>query len=215
MFDVMERLRRLVESGNLEEVESTTREALAQGISAKEVLNQALLPAMDRVGLLFGEGNLYIPEVIRSAQAMHVSLDVLHPMFEEAEVKMTGEVVIGTVAGDLHDIGKNLVRLMLEGAGFEVVDLGVDIKPEEFVGAVQKHRPQVLCLSALLTTTMRNMEGTVDAIHRAGLRDSVRIIVGGAPVTREFALEIGADDYGADASEAVRKVKALVESSKA
>lgn len=215
MFDVMERLRRLVESGNLEEVESTTREALTQGISAKEVLNQVLLPAMDRVGLLFGEGNLYIPEVIRSAQAMHVSLDVLRPMFEEAEVKMTGEVVIGTVAGDLHDIGKNLVRLMLEGAGFEVVDLGVDVKPEEFVGAVQKHRPQVLCLSALLTTTMQNMEGTVDAINRAGLRDSVRIIVGGAPVTREFAVEIGADDYGADASEAVQKVRALVESSKA
>ena len=184
--------------------------AMRDQIAADEILNTALIPAMDEVGRLFEEGEFFVPEMLIAARAMQAGLEVLKPRLVDSGVKPMGIVVLGTVKGDLHDIGKNLVAMMMEGAGFEVVDLGIDVSPERFVEAVRTETANIIGLSALLTTTMPAMESTIQAIETAGLRDRVKVIVGGAPVTSDYAAKIGADGYAADASQAARLAKLLV-----
>ena len=198
-----------VVDGQAPEVEAGVRSALAEGIGAEEILNKSLVSAMDEVGRRFEEGDLFVPEMLIAARAMQGGLLILKPHLVKAEVKAAGKVAIGTVKGDLHDIGKNLVAMMLEGAGFEVHDLGVDVSPEAFVKAT-KEGVQLIGMSALLTTTMSNMETTVQALKAAGLRDQVKIFIGGAPVTQEYANKIGADGFAADASSATRMARQLI-----
>jgi 5-methyltetrahydrofolate--homocysteine methyltransferase len=172
-------------------------------MSPKEILDDGLIAGMDVVGKDFKAGDLFIPEVLLSARAMHAGLDILRPLLAETGVPSQGKLVIGTVAGDLHDIGKNLVSMMFQGAGFEVLDLGTDVPPENFVEAVRSENPDVIGMSALLTTTMPAMKTTIDALGKAGIRDQVCVLIGGAPVTEEYAREIGADSFAPDAASAV------------
>ncbi len=183
--------------------------ALEEGTAASDILNKALIAGMDVVGERMENGDMFIPEVLMSAKAMSAALGILKPLLTDEESKSAGKIIIGTVKGDLHDIGKNLVAMMLESAGFEVVNLGVDIAPEAFVEAVKEHQPNLIGLSALLTTTMTQMQKTVDALKESGLRDQVKILVGGAPVTEKFAQEIGADGYAPDAGSAGKLAKSL------
>ena len=185
-------------------------EALEQGISASSVLNDGMVAAMAEVGRLFEEGEYFVPEMLIAARAMKAGLAVLKPALVQADVKPIGRVAAGTVKGDLHDIGKNLVCMMLEGASFEIIDLGTDVTPDKFVDAIQNKGANFIAMSALLTTTMPYMKNTVEAIKAAGLRDKVHILVGGAPVTDTYAREIGADGYAPDASRAVALAKSLI-----
>lgn len=196
--------------GNAPGVQAGVQSALAQGVSADVILNQALIAAMSEVGQRFEEGDFFVPEMLIAARAMQTGLALLKPKLVESGVKSAGKVAIGTVKGDLHDIGKNLVSMMLEGAGYEVQDLGVDVTPQAFVQAAQ-NGAQVVGMSALLTTTMNNMKNTVQALEEAGIRNRVRVIIGGAPVTEDFARQIGADAYAPDASVAVRTVRQMLE----
>jgi 5-methyltetrahydrofolate--homocysteine methyltransferase len=196
--------------GNTVEVEAGVKAALAEGIGANTILNQALIAAMDEIGRRFEEGDLYVPEMLVSARAMQAGLKLLKPHLLLSETKSSGKIAIGTVKGDLHDIGKNLVGMMLEGAGFEVIDLGVDVPPEKFVEAVN-NGAQLIGMSALLTTTMGSMATTVQALKVASLRDHVKVMIGGAPVTEEYAKQIGADGFGTDASSATRVARNLME----
>ena len=196
--------------GNSTLVKEKVHEALSAGIDAQTILNQGLIPAMAEVGRLFEEGEYFVPEMLIAARAMQGGMGLLKPLLKEADVKAAGRVVIGTVKGDLHDIGKNLVAMMLEGAGFEIIDLGNDVPPEKFVEAARLHQADIVAMSALLTTTMVNMKSTIEAIEAAGLRRKVKILIGGAPVTESYAHQIGADGYGEDASRAVQAAKALV-----
>jgi 5-methyltetrahydrofolate--homocysteine methyltransferase len=198
-------------AGEADEVAALTKEALEEGHSAQEVLDQGLLAGMDKVGKDFKADLLFLPEVLRAAKAMHEGMDVLSPLLSESEGTTLGTFVIGTVEGDLHDIGKNLVAMMMTGAGIEVVDLGIDIPSEKFAAAIEEHRPQIVGMSALLTTTIEEMEITIRALEKAGLRDRVRIMIGGAPVTQEYADEIGADGYAPDAVSAVDLAKAWLQ----
>jgi len=198
-----------VVDGQAAEVEAGVKAALAAGIAADEILNKALIAAMGEVGQRYEEGDLFVPEMLIAARAMQAGLRLLKPHLALTDTKAAGKVAIGTVKGDLHDIGKNLVAMMLEGAGFEVRDLGVDVTPEAFVKAAQEGS-QLIGMSALLTTTMSNMEITVQAIKAAGLRDTVKIFIGGAPVTQEYADKIGADGFAADASSATRVAHQLL-----
>jgi 5-methyltetrahydrofolate--homocysteine methyltransferase len=166
---------------------------------------------MTEVGRLFEIGGRFVPEMLIAARAMQSAMEILKPQLVGADVKAVGKVVIGTVAGDLHDIGKNLVAMMLEGAGFEIVDLGTDVKPAEFVSAVQEHEPDLVGMSALLTTTMASIPKTMEALTEAGVRDQVKVIIGGAPITQDFADQIGADGYAASAGGASRMAKALLD----
>jgi 5-methyltetrahydrofolate--homocysteine methyltransferase len=184
--------------------------ALEQNIEAEIILKQAMMPAMEQVGRLFEEGEYFVPEMLVAARAMQAGLSLLKPKLVQADVTPAGKVVAGTVKGDLHDIGKNLVCMMLEGAAFEIIDLGTDVPPERFVEAVQSSGAQLVALSALLTTTMPNMKNTIEALQQAGLRERVKVMVGGAPVTETFARQIGADGYAADASRAVLLAKSLM-----
>ena len=186
------------------------QEALDQGVSAKEILNESLIPGMDIVGEKMESGDMFIPEVLKSAKAMSAAVEILKPLLGDEGICTAGKVVVGTVKGDLHDIGKNLVAMMLESAGFEVYDLGIDVPPEKFIAAVKEKEADLLGLSALLTTTMPMMKQTIDAIVESGLRDSVKVIVGGAPVNQDFAEKIGANGYAPDAGSAVRLAKALL-----
>ena len=196
--------------GNTAEVESGVNAALAEGIGANTILNQALIAAMDEIGRRFEEGDLYVPEMLVSARAMQAGLKLLKPHLLQSDIKSSGKIAIGTVKGDLHDIGKNLVGMMLEGAGFEVIDLGVDVAPEKFVEAVNKGA-QLIGMSALLTTTMGSMATTIQALKAASLRGQVKVMIGGAPVTEEYAKQIGADGFGTDASSATRVARSLME----
>jgi 5-methyltetrahydrofolate--homocysteine methyltransferase len=196
--------------GNASEVKSLTQQALREGAAPGEIISQYLIPAMAEVGERFERNEFYVPELLIAARAMQGALAILKPLLAESELTSAGRVVIGTVKGDLHDIGKNLVSMMLQGAGFEIVDLGVDIAPAKFVEAVRQHEAQIVALSALLTTTMPAMKATVEAVEEAGLRDRVKVIIGGAPVTQRYADEIGADGYAPDANSAVRKAKELL-----
>jgi len=198
-----------VVDGDAEAVSSGVKAALQAGVAPEEILNKSLIAAMDEVGRLFEEGELFVPEMLIAARAMQGGLNLLKPHLAQADVKSAGKVAIGTVKGDLHDIGKNLVAMMLEGAGFEVKDLGVDVTPEAFVKAAQDG-VQVIGMSALLTTTMSNMETTVQSLKAAGLRDQVKVMIGGAPVTQDYATKIGADGFAADASSATRLARQLV-----
>lgn len=193
---------------DVEAVESGVNKALAEGIGADVILNEALIAAMDEVGKRFEEGDFFVPEMLISARAMQAGLNLLKPHLAATGTKAAGKVAIGTVKGDLHDIGKNLVAMMLEGAGFEIIDLGVDASPEAFVGAA-RGGANLLGMSALLTTTMSSMGATIEALKAAGVRDNVKVMVGGAPVTEEFAKSIGADAFAPDASSATRLARQL------
>ncbi len=196
--------------GNAPATEKGVKAALSEGTPADRILNDGLIAAMGEVGRLFEENEYFVPEMLVSARAMKAGLAVLKPLLAEGSASPAGKVVIGTVKGDLHDIGKNLVSIMLEGSGFQVIDLGTDVAPDKFVAAVKAHSPQIVGLSALLTTTMPSMITTLKALADAGVRDQVKVMIGGAPVTDGFAAQIGADGYSPDASSAVRLAKSLI-----
>jgi len=210
MEELMKEISAAIIEGQVDRVGELTRRAIQNGAAAKEVLADGLISGMDVVGRRFKAGDMFVPEVLLSAKAMHAGLDVLRPLLSESDRTSLGKVLIGTVKGDLHDIGKNLVAMMLEGAGFEVKDLGVDVEAGRFVEEAKAYRPDVLGMSALLTTTMPEMEGVLGALEEAGIRDDVKVIVGGAPVTQDFADKIKADGYAPDASAAVQLVRELV-----
>ncbi len=199
-----------VMEGEAEAVKEKVQAALDAGIQAPVILNEGMIAAMGEVGRLFEEGEYFVPEMLIAARAMQSGLALLKPYLKESDVKSAGKVVIGTVKGDLHDIGKNLVAMMLEGAGFEIVDLGTDVAPEKFVEAVREQGAQVLALSALLTTTMPSMKATIEALQAAGIREQVKVMIGGAPITQDYANQIGADGFSPDASRAVATAKSLV-----
>jgi 5-methyltetrahydrofolate--homocysteine methyltransferase len=210
MEAIFEKMAEALIAGKQDEVKKLAQEALDKGASAKQVLDQGLLAGMDVVGKRFKAGDMFIPEVLLCARCMHGAMDILRPFLSESDAAGMGTFVIGTVEGDLHDIGKNLVSMMLQGAGFKVVDLGTNITSAQFVEAVKQHKPKVLGMSALLTTTMPKMEETISALKEAGIRDQVKIMAGGAPVTQDFVNKIGADAYGANAASAVDKAKTLI-----
>jgi 5-methyltetrahydrofolate--homocysteine methyltransferase len=196
--------------GQHKAVETDVQAALDRGLEPKAILEQGMIAAMTEVGRLFEAGEYFVPELLIAARAMKAGLAILKPYLVQAKVKATGKVAIGTVQGDLHDIGKNLVGMMLEGAGFEILDLGTDVSPEKFVAAVKSTEVDILAMSALLTTTMPTMQVTIEALKQAGRRDQVKVIVGGAPLTDQYARQIGADGYAPDASRAVVLAKSLL-----
>ncbi len=202
-------LQVLIEHGEMESVVAAVETALARGIPAQEILQDGLMAAMEVVGAKMGREEMYIPEVLHAAKAMEAGLAVLQPQLTTDQLELSGTVVIGTVKGDMHDIGKNLVALLLESAGFSVIDLGIDVDPTVFVDAVRQHQPDFVAMSALLTTTMPMMVDTIAALTEAGLRGDVKVLVGGACVTQEYATQIGADGYGYDAGAAIRVAKEL------
>jgi 5-methyltetrahydrofolate--homocysteine methyltransferase len=199
MSEYYEKLSTIVLEGDADAAPEMVQKALDDGLNAFDILQNGLVVGMGEVGARFKRGDMFVPEVLMSAETMHAGMDVLRPFLSEAEGEMMGKIVLGTVKGDLHDIGKNLVGMMCEGAGFEVVNLGFNVEPEAFVAAIKEHQPDIVGMSALLTTTMRAMGYTIKAVEEAGLRDQVKIIVGGAPVDAEFAERIGADGYGSNA----------------
>ena len=209
----MDRLKAIFDAvieGRAAEVERGVIAALEAAVPAETILQDGMIAAMNEVGARFEAQEFYVPEMLVAARAMQSGLSILRPRLAAAGVKASGRVVLGTVKGDLHDIGKNLVGMMLEGAGFEIVDLGTDVPPAKFAEAARSNRADLVCLSALLTTTMQNMRFTIEALEDLGIRDQVKVMVGGAPLTAEFAREIGADGYGPDASSAVRLAKSLL-----
>ena len=206
----LESVYEAVLTGDAEEAAAGTETALGAGKSAADILHKACIPAMTEVGRLFEEGEMFVPEMLIAARAMQAALEILKPQLMATKVKAVGKVVIGTVAGDLHDIGKNLVAMMLEGAGFEIVDLGTDVKPEAFVAAVREHEPDLVGMSALLTTTMTSISKTIEALTEAGVRNQVKVLIGGAPITQAFADEAGADGYAEGAGGASRVARALL-----
>ncbi|GAB4424974.1 MAG: corrinoid protein [Anaerolineae bacterium] len=208
-MSLIEEIRQAVIEGQAKAVVPKVEQALADGVPADEILQKGLIDAMAEVGRLFEEGEYFVPEMLIAARAMSAALELLKPHLVEKGVEPLGRVAIGTVKGDLHDIGKSLVAMMLEGAGFEIVNLGVDVAPEKFVEEAKKGA-QIVAMSALLTTTMPNMKNTIQALKEAGVRDKVKVMIGGAPVTQAYADEIGADGYSPDASSAVRKAKELL-----
>jgi 5-methyltetrahydrofolate--homocysteine methyltransferase len=210
MDALLEKMAERLIVGKIDEVKELSQQALDQGISPREIIDKGLLAGMEVVGKRFKAGDMFIPEVLLCARCMHGAMDILKPLLSEADAAGVGIYLIGTVEGDLHDIGKNLVSMMLQGAGFEVIDLGTNITPQQFVDAVKEHKPTILGLSALLTTTMPKMEETIKALKEAGIRDQVKIMAGGAPVTQAFVDEIGADAYGANAASATEKAKELM-----
>jgi 5-methyltetrahydrofolate--homocysteine methyltransferase len=212
MEDLIQKIFDAVREGDFQGVKVNVEAALEAGIDPSTILNEGMIAAMRDVGRCFEEGEFYVPEMLIAARAMQNGMAILKPHLQKGNVKPSGKVVIGTVKGDLHDIGKNLVALMLEGDGFEIKDLGVDVPVEEFVRVLKEENPDILALSALLTTTMQMMKTTVDAVIAAGLRQQVKIIVGGAPVTEAYAMKIGADGFSPDASRAVTLAKSLLNS---
>lgn len=197
-------------TGEITDVELFVRNTLEEGTDADDILGKSLLPAMDKIGNDFEKGDLFLPELIIAAEAMKAAMDILAPHLKEGTLKSSGKVILGTVWKDLHDIGKNLLKVVLEGDGFEVVDLGTSVAPGEFLAAVGAHPDaSVIGMSALLTTTMKHMKATIEALSEVGARNQVKIIVGGAPVTEEFAAEIGADAYASDANAAKLRIREL------
>ena len=189
-------------SGDAKSVSAKVPAALEAGETPSDILNQAMISAMQEVGRRFENGECYVPEMLIAARAMQAGVSILRPHLIAADIKPKGKIVLGTVKGDLHDIGKNIVGMMFEGAGFELIDLGVDAAPEKFIAAVREHQPDFLCMSALLTTTMANMIQTIQALKEAGLRSEVKVMVGGAPISKNFAQEIGADLFATNAAAA-------------
>ncbi len=199
-----------LQRGDAEKVEELVKKALEENLTPKKILEDGLIKGMDIIGTKFKKNEVYVPEVLIAARAMHAGMDILKPKLIETGVKNIGKVAIGTVKGDLHDIGKNLVKMMLEGAGFEVIDLGIDVSPDKFVEAVKEHKPNIIGMSALLTTTMVNMAEVIKALEAAGLRNKVKIMIGGAPITQNYTDQIGADGYSPDAASAVDKAKTFI-----
>lgn len=210
MEQTLEPIYKAVLNGDKDAATENVQAALDTGTDAGVILQEALIPAMGEVGRLFEAGEYYVPEMLIAARAMQAGLAILKPLLVDSDIKPTGKVAIGTVKGDLHDIGKNLVGMMLEGSGFEICDLGTDVSPEKFIGAINDEEVDIIAMSALLTTTMPMMEATIKAVDEAGLRDTVKIIVGGAPVTNEYAEKIGADGFAPDASQAASLAKSLM-----
>ncbi len=210
MSEILKRMSSAVIQGQRDDTRQMARDAIEGGCSAEEVLYQGLMPGMDHVSGEFKAGRMFVPEVMRSARAMLNAMEVIKPIMVKNGIRMAGKVLLGTVQGDLHDIGKNLVGMMCEGAGFEIHDLGADVAPGQFVEAVKTFEPDIVGMSALLTTTMRAMEGTVQALVEAGVRDRVKVMIGGAPVTQAFADRIGVDGYAPDAAAAADKAKHLI-----
>jgi len=210
MPNILEQMQTDLYDGDMDAVEAATCKAIDDGMSPKEILDDGLIAGMDVVGRDFKAGDLFIPEVLQCARAMHAGLEILRPLLAESGVPAQGKLVIGTVAGDLHDIGKNLVSMMFQGAGFEVIDLGTDVPPEKFVEAVRAENADIVGMSALLTTTMPSMKATIDALIQAGLRDKVKVLIGGAPVTAIYAEDIGADSSAPDAGAAVEVARELL-----
>jgi corrinoid protein of di/trimethylamine methyltransferase len=206
----LSRLRDAIIDGDDKLAFQITREALDEAVDPSQLINQWMIPAMDEVGRRFEAQEFFIPEIMLAARAMKSALELVRPLLAASGAQPTGRVVLGTVSGDLHDIGKNMVGSMLEGAGFEIFDLGIDVPPEKFVAAIKKHNAHILALSALLTITMPEMKKTIEAVSHAGIRDQVKIIIGGAPVTQDYANEIGADGYGESASSAVTIARKLL-----
>lgn len=209
MVDDFSRISSSLYEGDYLVVPELVQKCLDQGLTPDQILQQGLIAGMDKVGQDFKAGILFVPEVLIAARAMHAGMDILRPLLAKGGVKTVGKCVIGSVKGDLHDIGKNLVKMMLEGAGFEMIDLGTDVEPRAFVEAVHQHQPKLVGMSALLTTTMQNMKTTIDALVEAGVRDKVKVMVGGAPVTEAFAKESGADGYASNAALAVDIARTL------
>ncbi len=197
-------------TGKLEQAVAVTKEAVEENVPVKDIIDGYMVKAMEEIGRRFEAHQAFVPELLMAARAMKGSLEIVRPLLSQQSVDSLGKVIIGTVKGDLHDIGKNLVASMLEGCGFEVINLGVDVAPEKFIDAYKTHKPQIICLSALLTTTMTAMKQVIDAFANAGLRGNVKFMVGGAPVTQNFAVEIGADGYSSNANAAVALAKSLV-----
>ncbi|MFI5352439.1 MAG: corrinoid protein [Candidatus Binatales bacterium] len=208
----LQKLREAILNGDAKTAAAATHAALGENVPAIELIQKAMVPAMDEVGRRFECQDYFVPEVLLSARAMKAALEPLRPLLAASGAQPAGKVVIGTVKGDLHDIGKNLVAALLEGGGFEVIDLGVDVAPEKFVEAIRKTNANIVCLSALLTVTMLSMKTTIEGLRAAGLREQVKVLVGGAPVTRQFAEEIGADGYGENASAAVALARTCAKS---
>ena len=210
MSELLGKMAESLIAGKVDEVTDLTQQALDANVSSKDILEKGLLAGMEVVGKRFKANEMFIPEVLRCAKCMHGAMEILRPLLAETGVETAGTFVIGTVKGDLHDIGKNLVGMMFEGAGFKVIDLGIDLDPAAFVEAIKEHNANLFGMSALLTTTMPKMGETINAIKEAGLRDQVKIMIGGAPVTGEFAKEIGADAYASNAASAVDTGKELL-----
>jgi 5-methyltetrahydrofolate--homocysteine methyltransferase len=208
-MEILQKISEELQAGNYQEVPKLIQEALNAKIPPARILSDGLVAGMDIVGDKFRRDELFMPEVLISAKAMQAGMDVLRPKLIEAGVKLAGSIVLGTVKGDLHDIGKNLVGMLMEGSGFQVIDLGIDVATEKFIEAVKSQKPDLLGLSALLTTTMPKMKEVMESLVEAGIRKSVKVMVGGAPVTEKFSKDIGADAYAPDAASAVEKAREL------
>ena len=208
--ELLKQLYDLTLVGNAPEVLRLTNEGLAMGLGPETLLYEALIPSLEEVGARFERGDFFVPEMLIAGRAMAGALDILRPLLAETGAATIGKIVMGTVKGDVHDIGKNLVNIMFEGAGFEVIDLGVQVAPEKFLDAIREHQPDIVGFSAFLTTTMPMFKANINALQKSGLRDQVIVMVGGAPVTQEYADVVGADGYAADASAAVVKAKELI-----
>ena len=206
-MSIIENISEALQKGRAKDVTALIEEALNKGVDAKDILDQGLLHGMSLLGVKFRNNEVFVPEVLVAARALNKGTEILKPRLIEAGVKPIGRIIICTVKGDLHDIGKNLVRMMMEGAGFEVIDLGVDVSEDRIIEAVKEHEPQIICLSALLTTTMNQQGQVIEALKAANLRDNVKVMVGGAPVTQSFCDSIGADAYSQDAASAAEKAK--------
>jgi 5-methyltetrahydrofolate--homocysteine methyltransferase len=210
MEDKIQEIYQAVLNGAMADTSGKVQDAIDAGNAVDTILNEGLIAAMSEIGQLFEAGEVYVPEMLISAKSMKFGLELLRPHLVAADVQPLGRVIIGTVQGDLHDIGKNLVAMMMEGAGFDVIDLGVDVKPEELIEAVNEHNPDIVALSALLTTTMGNMKTAITMMDEKGVLGNLKVMIGGAPVTQEYADEIGADGFGVDASQAATLAKKLV-----
>jgi len=210
MTDILVTIKEMVVGGKYNDIEEQVQEAVDSGTDLNLLINEALISAMDIVGKRFADGDIYVPEMLVSAKTMKMGLDIIKPLLQSGEAEHRGTVAMGTVKGDLHDIGKNLVTMMMEGAGFKIIDLGVDVKIEDLIDTVKTEQVDVLGLSALLTTTMPEMQNVIEALEEAGLRNQVKVIVGGAPIDQGFADKIGADGFGADAVDAVQLARELI-----
>ena len=206
-MSILKEIHDATRAGDEKKVTLLTKQAIDEGVEVDQIIKEGFIAAMVIVGQEFGDGKIYIPEMLIAARAMKGGLGIVEPLLTGGKIKGIAKIVLGTVQGDLHDIGKNLVAMMMEGYGMEVIDLGVDVAPEKFVEALQTHKPQFIGMSALLTTTMTSMKATIEALEGTGLRKDVKILVGGAPVSQAFADEIGADGFGLNASDAVERIK--------
>ena len=206
-MDLFEQISQALKSLKAQEVSSLVNQALTENFKAEDVLNKGLITGMNDVGTLFKEGKIYVPQVMLAAKAMYAGLDILNPILTEQNVEPAGIVAIGTVKGDMHDIGKNLVSMMMEGAGIKIIDLGTNVTADKFIDAIENKGAQIIAMSALLTTTMQQMKMTIDEIQKRGLKDNVKVMIGGAPITQEYADDIGADGYTSDAGSAAQMAK--------